>query len=544
MRLFTVILSLTFVGVAFLRAAVPKENVVVVANTLDDDSMAIAEYYLQKRDIPPQNLIALPFPTTEAISGEVFIQEVLNPLREKLVETKWINGEMTDLTDALGRRRIKLRGHKIGFLVLCRLPYQVTGYSEENRSQYSEKAPSDPKLQSSNAALDSELALMLYDELPVNGPLANHLFRQENPSIKLVGSVMRVARLDGPSVSAVKGMIDSALIGEAKGIRGRAYVDMGGPHDLGEQWLEQCINQFGHLYFPTSIDRQKPRFAWTHRLDAPAFYIGWWTHRPDGAFEDRSYRLPPGAVAIHISSFSGQHLRHPKRRWSGVLVDRGVAATVGNVYEPYLGLTHHPQLFFSALERGMSAGEAAAYSMPVASWNALFIGDPLYQPFQVNLAQQLANLDENDPWDPYVVLRKAEQIRARSGDDAAFDFLKTQSKRAPGLALAYAIAEGYEARGLRETAVDQLRYAARLPAFSAEDRGLAFQTAELLVQMQAHELAYEIMKTLANQTRSDDARLAFMPPAISIAKQLGHQTQAGEWESIVDAINQKRAPKP
>ncbi|MGE9296469.1 MAG: TIGR03790 family protein, partial [Puniceicoccales bacterium] len=284
----------------------------------------------------------------------------------------------------------------------------------------------------------------------------------------------------------------------------------------------------------------KARFPWTARMDAPAFYIGWWTHTPDGAFQERSYRLPPGSVAIHISSFSGQQLRKPNNRWSGALVERGVAATVGNVYEPYLGLTHQPHLFFSGLEDGMQAGQAAYYSLTGLSWNAIFIGDPLYQPSKVTLEQQLASLSVDDPWDQYVVLRKAEQIRAADGDDAAFTFLQRNYHRAPGLALSYAIAQGWESRSERQKGIETLEFVAGLPAFSPEDMGLAYQIADLLIQMQARETGYKILKVLANQARTDDAKIAFMQPAIPIAQQLGDRDQASQWQATVDGILQKR----
>ena len=48
------------------------------------------------------------------------------------------------------------------------------------------------------------------------------------------------------------------------------------------------------------------------------------------------FRFCPGAVAVHIHSFSAATLRDPLADWAGPLLWRGAAATLGNVYEPYL----------------------------------------------------------------------------------------------------------------------------------------------------------------------------------------------------------------
>jgi len=541
MRPLLALAFLTLAGALPVLASVPRENVVVVANTNDPDSMTIARYYIEQRQIPETNLVALPFPNAETITGETYVQEILNPLREALIAQKWINAQFTGETDKIGRRRLQARGHRIGFLVLCRLPYQISGYSDEHRDAYPaiEQAGSGE----TNAAVDSELALLMIDETPVGGVVGNPLYGQADPAPQQLAAVMRVARLDGPSVASVKRMIDSAITGEREGLRGRAYVDKGGPHPQGEQWLDICARDFETWRFPTSIDENEARFLWTHRFDAPALYIGWWVHRPDGAVEDRAYRFPPGAIAIHISSFSGQNLRNPKSRWSGVLVDRGIAATVGNVYEPYLGLTHHPHLFFRLLQSGLSTGEAAAASMPATSWNAIFIGDPLYEPFKVRLDQQIAKLDANDPWSQYVLLRKAEQIGDEQDDDAAFAYLIKHQARGPGMALDFAIAQGLERRARRGEAIERLKPIANQRRFSPEEAGLAYQVADLLIQMQARDPALAIMKTLIAGAKSRSAKLAYMQSATPIAMQLGETDLAARWQKQIDNIERNRAQK-
>lgn len=536
MRIFALFLCLTLFTVTG-RAIEPKD-VVVVANDADPDSMAIARYYMAQRSIPEENLVTITCSTKENIPGEQFFAEIFNPLRDKLVNAGWINGVLAKENDAAGRRKIVSLGHKIGFLVVCRLPYQIESFQQASIDAFPAKNIPQPMM-NAQASVDGELALLTAVETPLAGPLNNPLFQQKEPNYMQINAIVRIARLDGPSVAAVKRLIDSARDGEKQGLRGRAYLDKGGPHQQGEQWLDQCGQLIKQLHYPLSIDENKARFGWEHRLDAPALYFGWWTHKPDGPFEDPTYRFPPGAVAIHISSFSGQQLRKPNERWGGGLIERGVAATVGNVYEPYLGLTHHPHLFLEGLKNGMSTGEAAYYSLPGLGWMAIFLGDPLYQPFTVDLPAQLEDLDAKDSLDQYVVLREAERIRAEQGDDAAFAFLRSNYHRAPGLALAYALAEGYEDRNERQKAIKELGFVANITAIAPEDAGLVFQIAELLITMQDRRAGYEILKNLARQASAKGAKLAYMGAAIPLAQQLGDRDQASQWQATVQSLNPK-----
>lgn len=517
--------------------AVEPQQVVVVANENDPDSLAIAEYYMSKRKIPEANLIKIACSKEERLKGEEFIEQIFNPLREKLVEKKWLNAVLSNDYDSAGRRKMVPMGHSIGYLVLCRLPYQVHGYSEATLSGL--PGNTQGAMANSQASVDSELTYLAVVDTPLAGPAKNPLFQQKTPDYMQLNSMVKVARLDGPSVAAVKRLIDSALIGEANGLRGRGYIDKGGPHAQGEKWMDEAMAQIKQLDFPVSLDENKPRFQWTHRLDAPAIYFGWWTHPPDGPFEDPEYRMPPGAIAIHISSFSGQHLRKKNSRWTGAFVERGVAATVGNVYEPYLQLTHQPHLFMEALADGMQTGDAAYYSMQVSSWMGMFLGDPLYRPFKVDLAKQLERLDPTDELAQYVVMREAEKIRKAEGDDAAFEYLRRQFHYAPGLSIAYEIALGWQKRDETDNAIAQLEFVSQMTSFTPENAGLAFQISELLITLGERKMAYPILRALAESANVRGEKLAFLPQAIPLANQYGDRVLATKWQEELAAERQK-----
>jgi hypothetical protein len=53
--------------------------------------------------------------------------------------------------------------------------------------------------------------------------------------------------------------------------------------------------------------------------------------------------------------------------------------TIGNVFEPYLHLTHDFGMLHQRLLAGHSWVEACWMAMPVTSWQGVVLGDPLYR---------------------------------------------------------------------------------------------------------------------------------------------------------------------
>jgi hypothetical protein len=101
----------------------------------------------------------------------------------------------------------------------------------------------------------------------------------------------------------------------------------------------------------------------------------------NGPFLNPRFRFRRGAVAMHLHSFSAEQMRNPNANWSAALLARGAAATVGNVYEPYLTFTHRFDILQQRLLDGFTFAEAAASAVSGYSWQAIALGDPLYRPF-------------------------------------------------------------------------------------------------------------------------------------------------------------------
>jgi uncharacterized protein (TIGR03790 family) len=89
-------------------------------------------------------------------------------------------------------------------------------------------------------------------------------------------------------------------------------------------------------------------------------------------------------VAYHIASSECTTLkRDGSQVWCKRLLEEGVAATLGPVYEPYVQAFPPPSLFFGLLTEGyLTLAECYQVSLPYLSWQMVLVGDPLYRPFR------------------------------------------------------------------------------------------------------------------------------------------------------------------
>src|SRR4029077_17075437 len=92
----------------------------------------------------------------------------------------------------------------------------------------------------------------------------------------------------------------------------------------------------------------------------------------------------PGAIGYHMASSEMTTLRDANSQvWCKKMLEDGVAATIGPVYEPYLGAFPRPEEFFALLVQGdLTLAECYWRTTPFTSWNMALVGDPLYRPFK------------------------------------------------------------------------------------------------------------------------------------------------------------------
>ena len=532
-----ILFLLLLMGGRVLAADDEAARVIILANRDDAESMKLARYYAERRGVPPDNIIALKLSLAESIGWHTFVPTLFQPLQEELVRRGWIDGIGMEAWDTMERRKYAMSGHKISYLVVCRgVPLKVTG--EMDMSMVTTGLAVTPAFRTHTAAVDSELALLAQSGTPTIAFVPNPLFKNDRPSALDLGQIVKVSRLDGPTFESARRLVDQAIVAEQTGLIGRSYVDIGGIHHEGDVWLEDTAKQLAALDFDGDVDRAPGTFPEWSRFDAPALYFGWYASDVNGPFVQPGFVFPPGAIALHIHSYSADTVQSPLRGWVGPLVARGATATFGNVTEPYLEFTHQPQLIMKSLARGDSLGDAAAYSVRAYSWQAIVIGDPLYRPFKVSFEEQWARRGKIAlEWRPYVVLRRMRQLdREGQRNQAIWIGLEAQ-KTNSSAAVALGIADLQKAAGDAEGARLALASVVARRGFLVMDAPIEAVVARRLEEAGEPRLALALWRrVLGVRTLSKEVRIEWLRQGQGAAQAAQDSAQAGRWRDELKAL--------
>jgi hypothetical protein len=205
-----------------------------------------------------------------------------------------------------------------------------------------------------------------------------------------------VTRLDGPTPADVRRMIDDTLYAEKHRLAGLAVIDTRGLTDerdgytSGDDWLRGARDALVKTGWTVKFDDKPDLIPPTDPLNQVAIYLGWYAAEAYGPWVTPPGRFLPGAIAYHLHSFSASTVRNDKSNWVGPLIANGADATMGMVYEPYLALTPHEDIFMRRLLGGDYFSEAAYASERGLSWMLTVVGDPLYRPFLTPLDAAIA----------------------------------------------------------------------------------------------------------------------------------------------------------
>jgi hypothetical protein len=212
---------------------------------------------------------------------------------------------------------------------------------------------------------------------------------------ELATKIILVTRLDGPTPADVRRMIDDCLAAEDERLAGSAVIDSRGLNDTnngytqGDIWLRKSRSLLATDGWPVLFDDNPATLPASVPINQVALYLGWYTPTANGPWITPPDRFVRGAIAYHLHSFSGWTVRSSTQNWVGPLIDHGVDATMGEVYEPYLALTPHLDIFTRRLLDGDSFAEAAYASQVGLSWMTTVVGDPLYRPFRKSLDEAI-----------------------------------------------------------------------------------------------------------------------------------------------------------
>lgn len=518
----------------------PAKRVVLLANSEDADSLRIARHYAAVRGVPTDNILALRLPLTESITWREFVMTLWEPLMEQLVSRGWVDAIPMALTDPVGRRKHATSGHRISALVVCRgVPLKIA----HDPGLYGEALPFTLRgeFRTNGGAVDSELSLLAQPNYPINAFVPNPLFRDERPTSFERMRIVMVARLDGPTAADALALVDQAVAAEKGGLFGRAYVDIGARDPVGNSWLESVARQLDDLGFDLSVDRERATFAPSARMDAPVLYFGWYAAHLEGPFALPGFRFPPGAIAMHIHSYSAATLGSATSGWAGPFVARGVAATVGNVDEPYLQFTHRPDLLLRALARGQTLVEAAYFALVALSWQTILVGDPLYRPFAVPFEEQFRRRAEASPrLAGYAVMRRMRQLDNLGRSAEATALAVSAQRDAPSLAVGVALAQRLRASGDTEAAASAVGFVPMLKVYRPDEWAVAREAAQILEACGRPARALEVWRILlALPELPVELRMAWLGDARDAALAVKDAGQAGAWQRERDELATK-----
>jgi len=473
--------------VVALHGAEPGASVVVIYNARLPDSKDVADHYAARRNVPAGQIIGLDLPTGETMSRTEYRQELQEPLLKFLEENKLF--VYPPATDGGGERDTKPIAASVRYAVLC---YGVPLRIAEDPSLAdpgAEKLPAP--LRRNGAAVDSELCTLPVKNPshPLAGPQANRLYGKVRASwLNPTNGLLLVARLDGPSATVARALVDKALDAEADGLWGRAYFDLrgitNGEYKKGDDWIGAAAEITHRFGFETVVDDKPETFSAAFPMSQIALYAGWYDWKASGPFARPKVEFMPGAFAYHLHSFSAQTLRTTTEHWCGPLLAAGATATMGCIDEPYLDGTPNMELFFASwLPGGFTFGEAAYACQKVLSWQTTVIGDPLYRPFGKTPREQHETLKQRHSklleWADLRVVDEGLVLGVTPGE--MLRYLEDPGVPQDSAVLAEKAADLYHKTNHDELSIEPLRRALKLDPTPQQKVRLTLTLAERLV---------------------------------------------------------------
>jgi len=388
-------------------AALEPGEILVIANSDNTESMQLARYYCQKRQIPAENIFAVSLGAEikDSINRADYEKRLAEPIRNKLLDLQFAGKIRCLLTTYGVPYKVGGRGTLKGLETKLRELTELATQERTKLKQLEQKGLANSPVherasldlaqiqldidyiagKETDASVDSELSMVMF------GPY--ELFRWQPNMLKnsVSGSgfiTLMVCRLDGPDYTVAKGLVDKAIAAEKTPLKGIAYIDSRGLANkpgYSPGYYDQSLRDLAVL---TRLRTQLPvKEEQTDALFAPgacpqaAIYCGWYSLKK---YVD-AFDFVDGAVGYHIASFEAVSLHDPNStQWCPAMLRDGITATLGSVAEPYLSAFPEPAAFFQELYSGSRLVEAYYRTNPFNSWQLLLIGDPLYTPFKTN----------------------------------------------------------------------------------------------------------------------------------------------------------------
>ena len=378
--------------------ALSPDEVLVLANRNAGSSKGLAAWYMKKRGIPKENLQLVFVTDKESCSREDYVKKIVPPVRRALEKNRKINAIVTiygmplkisppGMTKSEQAQMDRLEAEKKKFNDLEEKNGQL---SEDDKKQLDRvnKRISQLKTTTDKAAsLDSELMLVKKKDYNLNFWLPNPFFLpwQSQKTAIDKAEVIMVSRLDGAAPDIVKRIVNDSMEAENKGLSGTAYFDARwkdpgkkkvSGYGLYDKSIHNAAGRLKKVGLNVVLDDKQELFQ---PGDCPntALYCGWYSL---ANYVD-AFTWEKGSVGYHIASSECATLKSKSSNvWCKKMLDKGVAATIGPVGEPYVQSFPLPEIFFDFLiKERLTLAESYLVSLPYLSWKQVLVGDPLYR---------------------------------------------------------------------------------------------------------------------------------------------------------------------
>ena len=386
--------------------ALTASQLLIVTNKKVPESEELARYYMKRRSVPARNLLQLDTGTDENISRQDYEKEIAGPVREFLLKNDPEGKRFRCIVlmygiplrvgpptpdEEQGRQLAELRKRRTDLEERTKAAgkdqARLKALQEQQTAVNNDTARMSKLL--AGIAVDSELAIVMDDRYSLRWLPNKYFVGFQGKKIEnMPQKVLFVSRLDGPTDAVVRRIIDDSIEVEKTGLSGKAYFDARWPEkELKDPSYYQVYDRLIHhaaqivrdsKKMTVVLDEQERLFQPGEAPDA-ALYCGWYSL---AKYVD-AFTWARGAVGFHAASAECTTLRNKRSAvWCKSMLERGAAATVGPVAEPYLQSFPLPDVFFGCLIDGrFTLAECYALSIPYWSWRMVLVGDPLYRPF-------------------------------------------------------------------------------------------------------------------------------------------------------------------
>lgn len=403
-----ILLVLLFAGP--LLALEPSE-IIIIANKDMPDSVSLAKYYAAKREVPQENIFLTSLPSGEDIQRIDFDKKLVEPLRNEIEAKKdkikavlTVYGVPLRVGPRVLSKDEKLKVDELRLkLDDARKKLEKVEKDKDNKNAVDDLKKNVAGLDSlyrassaseSLACVDSELMCLLWKPYDLNRWQPNPLYWKAPREIKdRLPNTLMTCRIDGPTFEIAKRIVDDSIETEGKGLNGKVYFDARGialnaknqGDATGYGGYDESFREAARLLKSSGMDvvlDDKPQLFEPNSCNDAALYAGWYSH---ANFIDNC-KYVKGAVAWHLASSEAVTLRNSKSKvWCPNLLQKGVAATLGPVAEPYTIGFPKPAEFFGFLTTGKyTLVETYSRTVYLTSWMTVLVGDPLYNPYKNN----------------------------------------------------------------------------------------------------------------------------------------------------------------